>query len=208
MSIKKYLTRLILSREANTAAQMNRGLSVREQLRYAWRRGSVSGFVNYRSNTPSLESLILRNPALLPLEYRAAFLSDPQGFLLTNRNALPLLLNGIQLPLTRNQESGIRIQSAFSRVNVNGEAIYSVAKFMASEQRTLRTTVSASLRLDAANTVQVNASRAFRFSGTGSYTGSRLVTPIVSGPEVAAAFSFPSCSGSVAVTFKVTSLWI
>jgi len=162
--------RLILSREAKTKASMNRGFTFREQLRYSWRGGSVTGFVNYRSNTPSLDSLILRNPALLPLEYRAAFLSDPQGFLLKNRDVLPQLLNGIQLPITRNQEGGIRMQSAFSRVEVAAEVVYSAGKFKSSLQGSLATSVNANLRLDAANTVQFSASRSFGFSGTPSQT--------------------------------------
>jgi hypothetical protein len=162
--------RLILSREANTDAQMNRGLSLREQLRYAWKGGSITGFVNYRSNTPSLESLILRNPALLPVELRAAFVADPIRFLLANRDALPLLLNGINLPLTRNTEAGVRVQAAFRRLDVAGEAVYSIGKFKASEQRTLLTSFNANLRLDAANSVQVNAGRGFSSGGAPGQT--------------------------------------
>lgn len=162
--------RLIQSREANTDSQMNRGVNVREQLRYTSKIGSVTGFVNYRSNTSSLESLILRNPALLPLEFRAAFAADPQRFFLTNRDALPLLLNGIQLPLTRNSEAGVRFQSAFTRLNVAADMTYSAGKFGAGQQRALATSVSANLRIDAANSVQVSASRVFTFSGTASHT--------------------------------------
>lgn len=162
--------RFIQSHEANTDSRMNRGISLREQLRYTWRRGSLTGFVNYRSNTSSLESLILRNPALLPLEFRAAFAADPQRFFLANRNALPLLLNGIQLPLTRNSEAGMRLQSAFTRLNVAADTVYSVGKLAGSDQRTLTTSLSANLRIDAANSVQVSASHAFTFSGKGSHT--------------------------------------
>jgi hypothetical protein len=162
--------RVILSREANTDTQTNRGFSVREQLRYTWRRGSVTGFMNYRGDTPSLEGLILRNPALLPVEFRSAFTADPQRFLLTNRDALQSLLNGVGLPFTRNKESGIRIQSTFSRLEVAGEVIYSIGKFMAIQQRILGTALSANVRLDAANSVQVNASHAFAFSGAPSHT--------------------------------------
>jgi hypothetical protein len=167
-------TRVILSREANSEAQMNRGLSLREQLRYTWRGGSATAFVNYRSNTPSLEGLIVRNPALLPVEFRAAFASDPQRFLLANRNALPLLLKDVELPLTRSQETGIRIQSALSRLNVAGEVVYSVGKFMAVEQRTIGATLNANLRLDAANSIQASISRAIALSGTGGNTALTL----------------------------------
>jgi hypothetical protein len=162
--------RLILSREANTDEQMSHGLILHEQLRYAWASGSITGFVNYRSNTPSLESLVLRNPALLPVEFRAAFAADPVRFLLTNRDALPLLLQGIELPLTRNTESGFRLQSAFSHLNITGEMLYSVGKFRASEQRTLFTSLSANLKLDAANSIQVSAGHTFSVGGIASQT--------------------------------------
>ena len=162
--------RYILSREAKTAAQMNSGFSLREQLRLSWRRGSLTGFINYRSNTPSLESLLLRNPALLPVEFRAAFAANPVQFLLTNRDVLPRLLNRVELPLTRNRESGLRLQSAFSRLNLTGEVIYSVGKFLATEQRTLLTTFGANLRLDEANSVQISAGRAVSLGGTASQT--------------------------------------
>jgi hypothetical protein len=166
--------RLILSRESNSQAQMNRGFSVREQLRYNWRHGSATAFVNYRSNTPSLEGLIVRNSALLPVEFRAAFASDPQRFLLTNRDALPLLLKDVELPLARNQEIGIHIQSALSRVNVSSQVVYSVGKFMATEQRTVAAGLSANLRLDAANSIQASVSRAIALSGTGDQTALTL----------------------------------
>lgn len=162
--------RYILSREAKIDAQISSGLSLREQLRFTSKRGSISGFINYRSNTPSLESLILRNPGLLPAEFRAAFAANPAQFLLTNRDALPRLLPGIELPLTRNQEVGLRLQSAHSRLSFNGEATYSAGKFLKSEQRTLLTTFGANLRVDEANSIQINAGRAFSLSGTASQT--------------------------------------
>jgi hypothetical protein len=166
--------RLLLSRESNSEAQMSHGFSLREQLRYTWRHGSATAFVNYRTNAPSLEGLIVRNPSLLPVEFRAAFASDPQRFLLANRDALPLLLKDVALPLTRNQESGIRIQSAFSRVNVVGEVVYSAGKFMAIGQRTVAAAFSSNLRLDAANSIQASVSRAIALTGTGDHTSLTL----------------------------------
>jgi hypothetical protein len=162
--------RYILSREAKTDAQLNSGFSFREQLRLTLRHASIIGFLNYRSNTPSLESLILRSPALLPAEFRSAFAANPVQFLLTNRDALPRFLNGVALPLTSNKESGLRLQTAFQRLNFSGEAVYSVGRFLASEQRTILTTFGANLRLDEANSVQVSAARAFSLDGTASQT--------------------------------------
>lgn len=162
--------RYILSREAKIEAPISSGVSLREQLRFTSKRGSITGFINYRSNTPSLESLILRHPALLPPELRASFVANPMQFLLTNRDALPRFLHGVDLPLTRNKEAGLRLQSGHSRLSFNGEATYSAGKFLKSEQRTLLTTFGANLRVDEANSVQINAGRAFSVSGTASQT--------------------------------------
>lgn len=162
--------RFIQSSENNTDEQVTRGFSLREQLRYSWRRGSLAGFVNYRSNTPSLAGLIVRNPALLPVELRAAFTADPVRFLLTNRDALPQLLNGVELPLTRSTEAGLRLQAAFSRLNLAGEVRYSGGEILAHSERNLLATFSADLKLDAANSVQVSGARSFAFDGTGNGT--------------------------------------
>lgn len=162
--------RFILSREEETAEQMTRGLSLREQLRYSWRRGSLTGFVNYRSNTPSLTSLLLRNPALLPLETRAAFAADPLRFLLLNGDALPQLLTGVELPMTRSTEAGLRLQAAFSRLNMTGEIHYSTGEVAARAQRNMIASFSANLKLDAANSVQVSSSSIHSFDGNGNRT--------------------------------------
>ncbi len=166
----EFEARLIESREGQTAEQVTSGLSLREQLRYSWRRGSVAGFINYRSNTPSLTGLILRNPLLLPAELRPAFTADPARFLLTNRDALPELLSGVELPATRSTEAGLRLQAAFSRLNLAGEVRYSTGEILARNERNILATFSADLKLDAANSIQVSGARAFSFSGTESRT--------------------------------------
>ena len=166
----EFEARLIESREGQTAEQVTSGLSLREQLRYSWRRGSVAGFVNYRSNTPSLTGLILRNPLPLPAELRTAFTADPARFILTNRDALPELLSGVELPTTRSTEAGLRLQAAFSRLNLAGEVRYSTGEILARNERNILATFSADLKLDAANSIQVSGARAFSFSGTESRT--------------------------------------
>jgi hypothetical protein len=162
--------RLIQGREDQTSEQMTKGLSLREQLRFSWRRGSVASFVNYKSNSPSLTGLILRNPLLLPAELRSAFTIDPARFLLTNRDALPELLSGVELPATRSTEAGLRLQAAFSRLNLAGEVRYSTGEILARNERNILATFSADLKLDAANSIQVSGARAFSFSGTESRT--------------------------------------
>lgn len=166
----EFEARLIESREGQTAEQVTDGLSLREQLRFSWRRGSVASFINYRSNTPSLTGLILRNPLLLPAELRPAFTTDPARFILTNRDALPELLSGVELPATRNTEAGLRLQAAFSRLNLAGEVRYSTGEILARNERNILATFSADLKLDAANSIQVSGARAFSFSDTESRT--------------------------------------
>lgn len=166
----EFEARLIESRDGQTSEQMTSGLSLREQLRFSWRRGSVAGFVNYKSNTPSLTGLILRNPLLLPAELRPAFTADPARFILTNRDALPELLSGVELPATRSTEAGLRLQAAFSRLNLAGEVRYSTGEILARNERNILATFSADLKLDAANSIQVSGARAFSFSGTESRT--------------------------------------
>ena len=157
--------RLIQGREAETTEQTTRGLSLREQLRYSWRRGSVAGFVNFKSNTPSLTGLVLRNPLLLPAELRLALAADPARFLLANRDALPRLLSGVELPTTRSTEAGARLQAAFSRLNLTSEVRYSVGEILARQERTILSTLSADFKLDAANSIQMSGARLISFSG-------------------------------------------
>jgi hypothetical protein len=162
--------RFIQSREDNTSEQMTSGVSLREQLRYSWRRGSIAGFVNYRSNTPSLAGLIVRNPALLPVELRSAFAADPARFLLNARDELKQFLSGVELPITHSTETGLRLQAAFSRLNLASEVRYSIGEILARNERNLLATLSADLKLDAANSVQVSGTRDFSFSGAGNRT--------------------------------------
>lgn len=162
--------RFIQSREGNTAEQMTRGVSLREQLRYSWRGGSLAGFVNFRSNTPSLTGLVLRNPALLPVEARAAFAADPARYMLLNRDTLPQLFSGVGLPVTRNTEAGLRAQLALSRLNLTGEVRYGVGEIQARSDRQLLTTFGANFNLDAANSIQVSGARVVSFSGAENRT--------------------------------------
>jgi SdrD B-like protein/putative type II/III system pilus formation protein len=162
--------RFIQSREGNTGERMTSGVSLREQLRYSLGRGSLSGFVNYRSNTPSLTGLILRNPALLPPAARTAFTADPARYLLANRDALPRLLSGVELSATRSTEVGLRLQAALSRLSLAGEVRYGAGEVQARDDRFLFTTFSADLKLDAANSVQVSGAHAVSFGGAENRT--------------------------------------
>jgi SdrD B-like domain/Pilus formation protein N terminal region len=159
-----------LSREDNTQLQTNRGLNLREQLRYRWRHGSAEGFINFRSHTPSLDGLILRNPTLLPVDFRPAFAADPRGFLLRNRFALPFLLNGIELPATRETATGVNLQASFRRATFTGEAVRHSSTFAAAPQNDFEVSVTGNFRLDAANSLQARVSRLFGSGGISAQT--------------------------------------
>jgi hypothetical protein len=168
--------RFTFSREAEAGTRMSRGLNIREQLRYSRGNNSVTAYFNYQNNTPSLAGLVARNPALLPEAARAAFEADPAGFLLTNRELLPQLLPGVELPLTRSTEVGLRLQTALSRINVVGDLRYSAGEVFASERRDLLTNFGAALRLDAANSVQVSGALSFAFKAADGGRSALTVT--------------------------------
>lgn len=165
--------RLIFSREARADAGLERGFSINEQLRYSWRGASATGFVNFTHKTPSLTSLIVRDPRLLPVVLQTAFALDPAGFLRTYRDRLQFLLGGIDLPQTRSFDAGVRFQKTFSLLTVMGETRYNAGEIYAANQRSVYTAASVGVRLDNANSMRVNAWRAFGGGQSGvtvSYT--------------------------------------
>lgn len=159
--------RLNLSRESRAGTETDRGFYFSDQLRFSWRRGSATGFVTYTRKTPSLAGLIVRNPRLLPPLLQVAFAADPARFLQTHSEELPRFIPGVELPQTRNLNAGIRLQAAFSRFNLAGEVRYSTGEILARNQRSLVASFSASVRLDAANSVQVSGSRSFASKAAG-----------------------------------------
>jgi len=166
----EFEARLTSSAETEAGAQVGRGLQIREQLRFNWRGGSVTGYLNHLDNSPSLAGLLIRNPALLPEAAREAFEADPIRFLITNRYLLPQLLPGAELPLKRGGEVGARFQTAYSHFDFNGEARYGAGQFSSQERRDLFASAGVSARLDAANTVQVSGSRLFEREGGAGQT--------------------------------------
>jgi len=153
--------RLNSSRETRTDAETESGINLHDQLRFSFKGGSATSFVNYTRRTPSLAGLIVRNPQLLPPLLQRAFASDPARFLQTNRDSLGLLLPGVDLPQTRGLDIGLRLQTAFSRINFAGEVRYSSGEILAREQRSVATSFSMNVVLDAANSVQVSGWRSF-----------------------------------------------
>ncbi len=162
--------RFMSSEETEAGARVGRGLQIREQLRFNWRGGSVTGYLNHLDNSPSLAGLLMRNPSLLPEAARRAFEADPVRFLITNRYLLPQLLPGAELPLTRGGEVGARFQTTYSRFDFNGEARYGAGEFNAMERRDLFVSAGVTARLDAANTIQLSGSRLFGREGFGGQT--------------------------------------
>lgn len=153
--------RLNFSREASADAGLEKGFNLNEQLRFSWNRNSVTGFFNYTYKTPSLTSLIVRNPQLLPPLLQDAFISNPSQFLQVYRDRLASLLNGIELPQTRNLDAGARFQIIVSRFTIAGETRYNAGEGFSQNQRNLLASVGVNARLDAANSVQINGWKSF-----------------------------------------------
>ncbi|HUS11546.1 MAG TPA: SdrD B-like domain-containing protein [Pyrinomonadaceae bacterium] len=159
--------RLNFSREAQVNAETERGFNLNDQLRFSWRGGSATGFINYTHRSPSLTGLIIRNPQLLPSLLRDAFTANPVLFLQRNRDTLDALFSGVELPQTRGLDLGVRLQAAFSRINLGGECRYTGDEIFAHNQRNLLASVSMNMRLDVANSVQLGGSRSFASDVTG-----------------------------------------
>ena len=164
----------ITTKESSAGTPFASGLFVRDELRRSWDNWSASAYLNYTGNTPSLASLVARNPDVLPVPLRRAYDADPSHFLVVHRDLLPVLLAGITLPETHSFDVGLRLQGAFSRFTLAGEARYSAGEILAREQRSLLTTFSATVRLDTANSVQVSAARSFALQSAGGQSALTL----------------------------------
>jgi hypothetical protein len=162
--------RLNFSRESDAGAELENGFSVNEQLRYNWHGGSVAGFVNYTHKSPSLTSLIVRNPQLLPSALQAAFALDPAEFIRLNRDRIATLLNGVELPLTRSLDMGVRAQKSVSRFTVQAEARYNAGEVLAVNQKNLYLSTSVGVKIDNANSLQLSAWKSIGGRGDGGLT--------------------------------------
>jgi hypothetical protein len=158
--------RITSSREVNTRAEMEYGLNLREELRFASNQWYVSGYATYNLNTPSILGFIMKNPSLLPPLLRDAFEADPVRFVQINRDILPSLLPGVLLPETRSMEVGLRFQSRFSRFTIAGDVRSGQGEIMSQQHRDLTVVSSADIRLDDANSIQITGSRFYTFDNT------------------------------------------
>jgi hypothetical protein len=155
------------TRESKLDVGMNAGVTFHEQLRGSWRRWSAAGFFNYRGNTPSLASLIVRNPGLLPGELRTAYETDPAGWLAINRDILPALIPDVSLPVTQSVEAGLRFHKTWSRLDLSGEQIYTNGEIGSVRLGGLLTSLTARLRVDEANDFGVTATRSTSLESPG-----------------------------------------
>jgi hypothetical protein len=149
------------SREASADAELENGFNLKEQLRFSWNRNSITGFFNYTYKTPSLISLIVRNPQILPPLLHAAFIADPAQFFELYRDRLASLLEGIELPLTRRIDAGFRFQTTISRFTLTGETRYNAGEIFSQNQKNLLISLGLNVRLDEANSLRVNGWNAF-----------------------------------------------
>ncbi len=150
-----------ISREANAKSGLETGFNLREQLRFSWSGNSLTGFFNYTNRTPSLTSLIMRNPQLLPLELQPVFALNPAQFLQVYRDRIAFLLPGVELPATRNMDAGVRFQTTVSRFTLSGETRYGASEIYSQNQKNLFTSIGVDFRLDAANSIQINGWHSF-----------------------------------------------
>jgi hypothetical protein len=162
--------RINFSREANADAGLENGFNLNEQLRFSWKRTSVTGFFNYNYKTPSLTSLIVRNPRILPPLLQEAFILNPAQFLQIYRDRLAFLLNGIELPLTRSLDAGVRFQTTVSRFTLMGETRYNAGEILSQNQKNLFTFAGLNVRLDAANSFKINGWKSFGINGQSAVT--------------------------------------
>lgn len=165
---------LNFDKERRSNEGLENGFSLREQLRISWKGANLTGFLNYTNKTPSLTSLIVRNPQLLPALLQTAFALDPYAFLRAYRDRFAFLLGGVELPLTRSLDGGVQFQKTFSRFTVSAEARYNAGEIYAVNQKNLSTSAGVGIRLDAANSIRVDGWKSFganaRSSVTVSYT--------------------------------------
>jgi hypothetical protein len=162
--------RVNFSREAEANAGLENGFNLNEQLRFSWEKTSVTGFFHYTYKTPSLTSLIVRNPQLLPPALQDAFILDPAQFLQVYRDRIAFLLNGIELPQTRSLDAGFRTQTTVSRFTFMGEARYNAGEILSRNQNNLFIFAGLNIQLDAANSVQINGWKSFGISGQSAVT--------------------------------------
>ena len=144
---------------------MDRGLSFRNELRRSWDRWTATAYFYHASSATSIAGLLLNNPQLLPPLYRERFQADPVRFIIANHDVLPSLLQGINLPARRGTDAGLRWQGVFSRYTFSGDVRFSSSEILAQQRRDLVASLGASIRLDAANSVQISGVRSLTSSG-------------------------------------------
>jgi len=159
---------LMSSRELRESMPIDHGLSFRNELRRSWDRWTATGYVYHASSATSIAGLLLSNPQLLPPPLRESFQADPVRFIVVNRDVLRSLLAGIELPATRGTDVGIRWQGLFSRYTFSGDVRFSSSEILAQQRRDLVVSFGASVRLDAANSLQISGSRPLTSSASGA----------------------------------------
>lgn len=162
--------RLNFSRETGADSEMENGFTLIEQLRFSLGKSTATGFFNYTHKTPSLTSLIFRNPQVLPPLLQEAFIQNPAEFLQIYRDRLAFLLPGVELPQTRNLDAGIRFQTAVSRFTLTGETRYSAGEILARNQNNLFTSAGLNVQIDAANSFRINGWHSFGASNQSALT--------------------------------------
>ena len=155
--------RYSLSHEGRVGSSLDKGYQMRNELRRNWGSYSATAFIDYTRSSETLTKLLLDHPTLLPPVLSRAFLADPVGFLLANRDSLGQeFLRGVELPVTTGLNAGLRFQRVARRGVIAGQIRWSSTDLTGrSRSANLLTSVNANWRLSETNSAGVNFARTF-----------------------------------------------
>ena len=152
--------RPVFTKDRTNNTPVSKGFFVQEELRRNWSQFSVSGFVNLRRQTPSIESLIANDPSILPPKLRRLYEANPANFFLIYHNLLPKLLGDFPVKASNIFDVGIKSQGSISRGIFFGEVRYRRGGLSAYErQNNLVISGSYFHRIDESNSIGVSVSR-------------------------------------------------
>ena len=169
-----FALRQTISRNPQLKADLEHGFTVRDEVRRAFERFSVSGFVEASRRAPTAESVIVRNPNQLPANLRQEYVRNPAALLAAFRRA-PFDLSGIAAPLlTRSLEAGIKTEGSFRRHSFTAETRFVNGDYAGQRQNNVLLTGGYVFRADDANLIGVSVSRVI--TTTANATGATAVS--------------------------------
>lgn len=170
--------RYSMSRERRLGSSLDNGYQLRNELRRNWGSYSATAFIDYTRSSDTLTKLLLQHPTLLPPVLSRAFLADPVGFLLANRDSLGQeFLRGIELPVNTGLNAGLRFQRVTRRGVIAGQVRWGSTDLTGRPRSAnLLTSVNANWRLTENNSAGVNFARTFEPGSASSSVLSLSIT--------------------------------